>query len=195
VYLDDPLADGVQTNDLEAAATAETVLGPVDNGTVRFDVTPSIAAWQADPDSNHGWALLGNGTDRWSFASSEDAIAPKLIVTYSLPDEMQQATSPYDAQYSVFSEPTLLDSMLGPTDAVEIRRAGGDVALSGLSGDNALLRIEFAGPQPAGIYDYAVFEKSNDFETFHDLAGNATGVHDDPVLRDGFRRTVGPDFR
>lgn len=165
--------DGVQADGTEASATPELVIDPTDYGAVRFDVTQSITDWQIDPDSNHGWVLFGNGVDRWSFDSSESVLPPKLVVTYSLPAEIRQVASPYDEQYFVFNEAALLDPLFAPAEVVEVRRAGTDVPPGDLSGQNALWRIGFADPQPAGIYDFAIFEESGDFETYHDLAGNA----------------------
>src|SRR5206468_8754148 len=47
-------------------------------GTVRVDVTASVAAWSLDPCSNHGWALLPRGNDGWRFSSSEGSAPPSL---------------------------------------------------------------------------------------------------------------------
>jgi hypothetical protein len=53
-------------------------------GTRSFDVTKAVQAW-ADGADNYGWAILPNGTNRWSIRSSDwDSIAerPMLTVVY-----------------------------------------------------------------------------------------------------------------
>ncbi|MEM6451677.1 MAG: NF038122 family metalloprotease, partial [Cyanobacteria bacterium P01_D01_bin.105] len=72
--------NGIQTNGVEAANTSVATTGAVSQGTLRIDVTASLQAWQADPDSNFGWAFLATGSDDVRFDSSEGTIAPKLIV-------------------------------------------------------------------------------------------------------------------
>lgn len=79
------LDDGVQADGVEALATADVIAG--ERGDVpltvsSFDVTASLRAWQADPESNFGWAFLPIGGDGWDFHSAETAEPPRLIVNY-----------------------------------------------------------------------------------------------------------------
>jgi hypothetical protein len=77
------LVDGVQPDDSDAMAVADAITGSsVGQGTLSLDVTDSLIAWQADPDSNYGWALLPTDTDGVDFYSAEGATPPMLIVTY-----------------------------------------------------------------------------------------------------------------
>lgn len=90
------------------------------------------------------------------------------------PDELQtRAILSHDesgGQRGLFMVP---DSKGSTWWTAETGGAGTDVPPGDLSGQNALWRIGFADPQPAGIYDFAIFEESGDVETYHDVAGNA----------------------
>ena len=81
----DLLHGGVQANGVEAFPIADLVAG--ENGGVAvnvssFDVTVSLQAWLADPESNLGWAFLPFEGDGWDFYSAEGAAPPRLIVNY-----------------------------------------------------------------------------------------------------------------
>lgn len=73
---------GIQTDDTEARVAAVATTGSVSTGTLSIDVTASLAAWQANPGTNFGWALLSNGTNGVDFNSSETAAGPRLVVQY-----------------------------------------------------------------------------------------------------------------
>jgi acid phosphatase len=82
---------GVDTDGLEAAATAEFQLIPnVLDANAIFDVTGSLLSWQADPTLNHGWLLQdATGTDGWVWHTAEAASLgqrPMLSVVYSVPE-------------------------------------------------------------------------------------------------------------
>ena len=76
------LGDGIQTNDIEAASTADVVTGPESLGLHTFDVTASLQAWQANPGGNYGWAIVSTGPDGVYFSSSEGGTAPRLAVEF-----------------------------------------------------------------------------------------------------------------
>jgi len=76
-----PLVAGKAT---EATADLDTKGKVSSKGTRSFDVTTAVQAW-ADGALNSGWAILANGTNRWSFRSSEwgtVAERPMLTVVY-----------------------------------------------------------------------------------------------------------------
>ncbi|HUT09819.1 MAG TPA: lamin tail domain-containing protein, partial [Thermoguttaceae bacterium] len=68
--------NGIQANGVEAAVAADTTASVPDTGTLSINVTASLRAWQADPASNFGWAMLPTGTDGVVFRSSEDLNLP-----------------------------------------------------------------------------------------------------------------------
>jgi alkaline phosphatase len=72
--------NGVQTNDIEASAVADADSDSFIVGINTLDVTSSVAAWLADPSSNFGWLVLGQGNDDAQFGSSEANLAPELRV-------------------------------------------------------------------------------------------------------------------
>ncbi|VTS04744.1 DNRLRE domain-containing protein [Tuwongella immobilis] len=65
-----------------------------DGQIVRLDVTSSVQNWSNGVD-NKGWVLLplSNGTNDWSFFSSEDGKGPRLEIVYSTPPNLTGATS------------------------------------------------------------------------------------------------------
>ncbi|WP_083861939.1 DNRLRE domain-containing protein [Halogeometricum pallidum] len=79
------LGSGVQTNDAEAAATADAKTGATSTGTTTVDVTKSVQAWVGGA-ANLGWAFIPlSGGNGWDFYSSEGSTPPKLTVTYQRP--------------------------------------------------------------------------------------------------------------
>ncbi|MGE0607077.1 MAG: DUF4347 domain-containing protein, partial [Pirellulales bacterium] len=81
---------GVQTNNIEANSTADSILGsPTSTGLQTFTLsTGTLQAW-SDGATNYGWALVINNTNGWEFASSEYGTAgqrPMLSVTYTPPN-------------------------------------------------------------------------------------------------------------
>lgn len=77
--------NGVQTDGVEAVISPDTSSGTSQLGALSFNVLASLQAWQTDPASNRGWALMPTGTDGIDFNSSEGTTKPKLIVTYVVP--------------------------------------------------------------------------------------------------------------
>jgi hypothetical protein len=64
------LTAGVQTDGIEALATADVTLPTISTGVRVIDVTPALNAWGAG-SPNLGWTLLPTGSDGWDFSSSE----------------------------------------------------------------------------------------------------------------------------
>jgi YD repeat-containing protein len=169
----DSLGEGIQADDLEAAAIPDLITGYASEGAIRLDVTDAVRDWFQDPDSNFGWALLPIGTDSWEFFSAEGAVPPKLSVTYSRSAEMPVQPSPYDRQSFSFNEAVVLGSFLQATDVVGIWRHGEEVPPQNIVGSGATWQVELDGPQPSAIYDYAIYSVAGDLVTFRDLAGNS----------------------
>ncbi|MFO0912612.1 MAG: PA14 domain-containing protein [Pirellulales bacterium] len=66
------LNGGIQADGVEASATPESTSGGFVNfGQVVFDVTDSLKAFQANPATNFGWAILPTGGDDVNVLSSE----------------------------------------------------------------------------------------------------------------------------
>ena len=74
------LVNGISANGVEATSTAIVTTGSVSTGILSIDVTESLKAWQANPNSNHGWAFLPTGTADVFFDSAEGSNAPRLTV-------------------------------------------------------------------------------------------------------------------
>jgi len=80
--------DGIQADDVEAAAAPDAATISILPGPLVIDVTASVRAWQADPSSNHGWAILSSGNNLVGFDSREATTAaerPQLIVDLNDP--------------------------------------------------------------------------------------------------------------
>jgi hypothetical protein len=76
--------NGVQTDGIEAATTAEVTVASLGSGSRSIDVTQSVQDW-ANGGPNYGWAFLMTGSNGLGFSSSEGAVAPQLTVVYELP--------------------------------------------------------------------------------------------------------------
>lgn len=73
-----PLKAGQAT---EAVHDADTKGKVGSKGTRTFDVTKAVQAW-VNGASNNGWAIIGNGSNRWAFRSSEwDSLAERPLLT------------------------------------------------------------------------------------------------------------------
>jgi hypothetical protein len=70
--------NGVQTNDVEAAAVPDARSNEVVVGVNTFDVTAAVNAWLADPSTNHGWVVQGASSDGFDLGASESSRAPEL---------------------------------------------------------------------------------------------------------------------
>lgn len=102
------LGAGVQTDGVEATS-AGAAIGAIAVGARVFNVTDSLAAWNAAGSTsaqqnaaNLGWVFNPTTTDPWGFDSSQGAIQPVLTITYtqngtvaaSLPTVSISAVSP-----------------------------------------------------------------------------------------------------
>jgi VCBS repeat-containing protein len=83
------LGAGVQTDGVEATS-AGIAIGAIGVGARVFDVTDSLAAWNAAGSTsaqqnaaNLGWVFNPTNTDPWGFDSSQGAIQPVLTITYT----------------------------------------------------------------------------------------------------------------
>ncbi|MBN2474802.1 MAG: tandem-95 repeat protein [Pirellulales bacterium] len=79
------LGEGIQTDDVEAAAVADTTSGSVGAGRLTIDVTTSLRFWSDHGDMDFGWVLLPTGADGVDFCSSEGDVPPHLQVRYVAP--------------------------------------------------------------------------------------------------------------
>ncbi|MBN1556258.1 MAG: DNRLRE domain-containing protein [Phycisphaerae bacterium] len=80
----DSLSEGVSTDDVEAAADADSTTSSVAIGLLEVDVTQSVLQWQCG-DTNYGWVLKSTSTDGVIFSSSEYATEsprPMLVIDY-----------------------------------------------------------------------------------------------------------------
>ena len=80
----DSLGGGIQTDGIEALATADVSLTGLAAGVRTIDVAQSLQAW-ANGALNYGWMLSSGGSDGFAFSSSEGTSAPILTVTYDPP--------------------------------------------------------------------------------------------------------------
>ncbi len=82
------LTNGVQANNAEAATTVSYSIDAGVGGWITITgLTSTVQAW-SDGAANHGWALLGNDADDWTFHSSEFAtvsLRPYLTVAFTGP--------------------------------------------------------------------------------------------------------------
>ena len=119
----DRMGKGIQTNDVEAVSKADVITGPVSKGLQTFDVTASLKAWQKNPRSNYGWAILPTGPDGVYFDSSEGAIAPRLVVEYAA----SPTSTPIDKK------------LVGTSAGDRLEGAAGNDLIRGLKGDDNLI--------------------------------------------------------
>lgn len=80
--------NGIQADNSEAVVEADSTLSDIDSGMfVYFNVTKSLKAWQANPSSNFGWAILNASGDGWDFTTDQfdtTDMRPKLTVFYRI---------------------------------------------------------------------------------------------------------------
>jgi hypothetical protein len=77
--------NGVQQDNVESVVTPDGTFSGIfgTNGLKDLDVTASLQAWYANPDSNLGWVILNSATNGWDFTTSENAtidVRPQLRV-------------------------------------------------------------------------------------------------------------------
>ncbi|ELS05348.1 putative calcium-binding protein [Xenococcus sp. PCC 7305] len=71
---------GIKADGTEAAKVPFVNVQASSTGILTIDVTASLQAWQANPNTNQGWALLPTGSNGVDFDSAEGNIAPRLVV-------------------------------------------------------------------------------------------------------------------
>lgn len=81
------MGDGIQTDDIEAAQTADASHPNFINVNelLPINVTTSLLAWHQNLSSNHGWFLKAMGNDGVSVYSAEGLEPPKLVVEIAGP--------------------------------------------------------------------------------------------------------------
>ena len=153
--------NGIQTNGVEAASTSIATTDWVNIGILRIDVTASLQAWQADPTTNYGWALLSTGLDGIDFDSAEGINAPRLVVN------VNQASSSSGAGNDIITgnggNDTISggagDDIINGTDEIVAGYYEKDVLIGGAGADKFILgNANQAYYATAGNQDYAVIE-------------------------------------
>ncbi len=114
---------GVEVSTIADATTPNEV----ENGLLTVNVTNSIKAWQADPTSNNGWAILPTDTNGVDFFSAEGETPPALVIQYSVNELTGTANN------------DTIDSGRGTSLNDVIRGLAGNDDLKGRSGDDLLI--------------------------------------------------------
>ncbi len=127
------LGSGVQSNGIEAAATAELTL---DAGALGWSniggLQSTVQAW-SDGAANHGWAFISDDADGWAFASSEHAdntIRPYLTIDYTAPDPAVVSTTPGNVSFIENAAPQVIDPGLTVTDNDSTAFTGAEISIS-----------------------------------------------------------------
>ena len=167
------LGNGVQTDGTEATSSGATI-GAVALGSRVFNVTDSLAAWNAAGSTsaqhnaaNLGWVFNPTGTDAWEFASSQGAVQPILNVTYTL----SGATSG--------SLPTVSISAAAPASEGS-GRATFTLSLSQAATQNVTVQVSTVDHTATAGSDYVATAQSITF-----LAGQTTRSFDVGLVNDG----------
>ena len=84
--------NGIQTNGVEAMATADATVASSLRGNLAINVMSSLQAW-SNGASNFGWMISSGGADGFVFSSSEGAFAPVLTVNFEAPTAPTKALS------------------------------------------------------------------------------------------------------
>jgi Calcineurin-like phosphoesterase len=121
-----------------------------------FDVTASVRAWAAG-ETNHGWAIMPDGSDKLILESFEGVLQPQLIVDYMPGDggggggggETQHQITVASGQDSYIWRANPAQNF-GTADRVRIDSSDGQTSGSGLMPMQGLLRFELQGAVPAG---------------------------------------------
>jgi uncharacterized delta-60 repeat protein len=128
------MSNGIQTNGIEAAATASNTQSATQGGWVAFtNLAADLQAW-AGGGSNFGWALITDDIDAWNFLSSETGSAslrPYLSVSYQPPQAAVVTTSGGSASYTENGAPVAIDPGLTLSDADSTQLTGATVAITG----------------------------------------------------------------
>ncbi len=167
------LNNGIQTDGVEASSTpAANITTETEKGIFRIDVTASLQAWQANPNTNHGWAIFLDHSNRIDFDSSESSNAPRLVVDVETQDN--------DNLTGNGGNDTLAGSagndIINGTDEIVAGYSELDVLNGGAGADTFILGDAIqAYYATAGNQDYAViqdFDSSQDTIQFYGSAGD-----------------------
>ena len=130
------MVGGVQRDNVESVATADTSSLYASTGLHTFSVTTSVAAWAAGA-TNRGWVWVTptGGDNSWQFDSAEGATVanrPKLTVTYTMAGPSVTMLAPPNGATGVDANPTLSVSVTDPQgDLLDVtfygRELGGTV--------------------------------------------------------------------
>ena len=144
------LVGGIQTDNVEAADTADATTGAVALGVLSIDVTASLRAWVNAPATNFGWAVLQTGgSNMVQFNSSEGTTRPKLIVTFTPPPASEPPTVALANTTTSLAEDTGTMVRLKVADIVitddgvgvnELSLSGPDMALFEIVGSELYLK-------------------------------------------------------
>ena len=153
---------GVQGNGQEAANTATAIISSVSTGVLSIDVTSSLQAWQANPNTNHGWVLVSTGSNKIDISASEGVNAPRLVVELN----QDSVSSPVDNSsddilYGGDGNDTLFgnagDDLLNGTDSDAAGFFELDVLTGGIGSDQFILGdADQAYYSTGGDSDYAI---------------------------------------
>jgi trimeric autotransporter adhesin len=158
------LVGGVQTDGSEASATIERTFSAGQLGWIDIDVSAAtVQAWLDGTASNHGWALVSNGADTWSFASSEHADAslrPTLTIEFTAPQAPVVGVSGGSASHVEGAGATVVDPGLTLSDA---------------DGATLTMAVVQITPHPASGEDVLAFVDQNGITgTWNAAAGTLT---------------------
>jgi len=112
------LDDGIQVNGVDAMVTPDAVTGTVGTGLLTIDVTASLKAWQANPATNYGWAIVPTGGNGVDFHSAEGTAPPRLVVKWDGPVGENVAQGKTATQSSTGWDGTADKAVDGNTDGV-----------------------------------------------------------------------------
>ena len=138
------LNNGIQTNDIEAASKADVITGNLDKGLLSVDVTDSLKAWQSNPQSNFGWAILPTDSNGVDFNSAEGKTAPRLQIEFEAKSDPTTLTNPQISGKTIVGTDaadrligTAQDDLIQGGDGKDIidSRNGNDVLTGGSEAD------------------------------------------------------------
>ncbi len=116
------LGGGIQSDNTEALATADGFTGTsglAAIGRANINVLSSVVAWQQNPSTNHGWAILPTGNDGLLITSSEaDNVTgpPQLRITYIASADPASPTARNDTADTHVNMPVVIPVLANDSD-------------------------------------------------------------------------------
>ena len=158
------LANGVQTNDTEAASAADSTLAsPGSTGSQTFTgLESTVQSWSDGTSTNYGWVITNDVNNDWAFSQSDElsvATHPILTINY---------TTNVDPVITSGATPSVVENTTAVT-TVMASDADGDTptfSITGATADDALFSITAGG--------VLTFDTAPDFETPGDFGGDNT---------------------